>query len=193
MEVKTTRPELTKDLPINDFTNFYWLKTELQQFCRKNNMSPFGSKMELSKRIEVFLTTGDTQQSKSPSKKRSPSKTKAPLTLDTVIGENHRCSQKVRTFFKDAIHPTFHFSTYIQNYFKENVGKTYRDVVKAWHEEEKRKKQPSYQKEIAPQFEYNRFIRDFFKDPKNNGKSRDDAIAAWKHLKVQPGSNQYRS
>ncbi len=75
MEVKTMRPELTKDLPIKDFTDFYWLKTELQQFCRENNMSPSGSKMELSKRIEVFLTTGDTQQSKSPSKRRSSSKT----------------------------------------------------------------------------------------------------------------------
>ncbi|MGW5890426.1 DUF6434 domain-containing protein [Priestia megaterium] len=187
------RPELTKDLSINDFTDFYWLKTELQQFCRENNMSPSGSKMELSKRIEVLLTTGDTQQITTRPKRRSSSKTQAPLTLDTVIGENHRCSQEARAFFKDAIHPTFHFSTHIQNYFKENVGKTYRDVVKAWHEEEKRRKQPSYQKEIAPQFEYNRFIRDFFNDPKNNGKSRDDAIAAWKHLKVQPGSNQYRS
>ncbi len=100
MEVKTTRPELTKDLPIKDFTDFYWLKTELQQFCRENNMSPSGSKMELSKRIEVFLTTGNTQQSKSPSKRRSSSKTKALLTLDTVIGESHRCSQEVRVFLK---------------------------------------------------------------------------------------------
>ena len=193
MEVKTMRHELTKNLPINEFTDFYWLKTELQQFCRENNMSPSGSKMELSKRIEAFLTTGDTQHSGAPSKRRSSSKTQARLTLDTVIGENHRCSQEVRAFFKEAIHPTFHFSTYIQNYFKENVGKTYRDAVKAWYEEEERKKQPSYQKEIAPQFEYNRFIRDFFNDPKNKGKGRDDAIAAWKHLKLQPGSNQYRS
>ncbi|CAI8783980.1 MULTISPECIES: DUF6434 domain-containing protein [Priestia] len=188
------RPEFSKNLSITDFTDFYWLKTELQQFCRENNMSPSGFKMELSKRIEVFLTTGETQQSKTPSKRRSSSKTQAPLTLDTVIGKNHRCSQEVRAFFKEAIHPTFHFSTYIQNYFKENVGKTYRDAVKAWYEEEEeRKKQPSYQKEIAPQFEYNRFIRDFFNDPKNKGKGRDDAIAAWKQLKLQPGSNQYRS
>lgn len=171
MEVKTTRPELTKDLPIKDFTDFYWLKTELQQFCQENNMSPSGSKIELSKRIEVFLTTGETQHSGAASKRQSSSKTQAPLTLDTVIGENHRCSQEVRAFFKEAIHPTFHFSTYIQNYFKENVGKTYRDVVKAWHEEEKRKKQPSYQKEIAPQFEYNRFIRDFLKIRKTKEKS----------------------
>ncbi len=123
MEVKAMRPELTKSLSINNFKNFYWLKTDLQQFCRENHMSPSGSKMELSKRIEVFLTTGDIQQSKAPPKRRSSSKTQAPLTLDTVINENHRCSQEVRTFFKEAIHSTFHFSTYIQNYFKENTGK----------------------------------------------------------------------
>ena len=75
--------------------------------------------MELLKRIEVFLTTGDTQHSGALSKRSSSSKTQAPLTLDTLIGENHRCSQEVRAFFKEAIYPTFHFSTYIQNYFNE--------------------------------------------------------------------------
>ena len=43
------RPELTKD-----FTDLYWLKTELQQLCRENNMSPSGSKMELSKELKCF-------------------------------------------------------------------------------------------------------------------------------------------
>jgi len=56
--------------------------------------------------------------------------------------------------------------------------KTYSDVVEAWYEEDERKKVPSYKKEIAPQFEYNQFIRDFFSDAKNQGKSREEAIAA---------------
>lgn len=116
----------------------------------------------------------------------------ADLSLDTVIMENHRCSQHVRAFFKSVI-PNFHFSTYIQNYFKNNVGKTYRDVVDAWYEEEERKKDPSYKKNIAPQFEYNQFIRDFFADPKNKGKSRKEAIAAWNVIKQFPGSNKYMS
>lgn len=67
------------------------------------------------------------------------------LSLDTVITENHRCSQAVRAFFRLAI-PKFHFSTYIQNYFKKSVGQTYRDVVDAWYEEEERKKDPSYKR-----------------------------------------------
>ena len=73
------------------------------------------------------------------------------LNLQTVITENHRCSQHVRAFFKTVI-PKFHFSTYIQDYFKNNVGKTYRDVVDAWNEEEKRQKDPSYKKK------YRRFL-----------------------------------
>ena len=110
------------------------------------------------------------------------------LSLDTVITENHRCSQNVRRFFRSII-PKFHFSTYIQNYFKNNVGKTYREVIDAWYEEEERKKDPSYKKKIAPQFEYNQFMRDFFTNPKNQGKSRKEAIETWNEIKKLPRSN----
>ena len=191
MEVKYLRPELKKDLNVKDFRNFYWFKEELQTFCRENGMITSGSKIEITDRIEAFLQTGEIQK---PLKKRkSPSKEaiSTDLNLDTVITENHRCSQTVRAFFKSEI-PKFHFSTYIQNYFRENVGKTYRDVVNAWYEEEKRKKDPSYKKQIGPQFEYNQFIRDYFADPKNKGKNREDAIKAWNIMKKLPGSNKYK-
>ncbi|MED4532557.1 DUF6434 domain-containing protein [Metabacillus fastidiosus] len=183
------RPLLTKEIHMKDFKNFYWLKEELQSFCRENGMSASGSKLEITDRIETFLLTGEIK--KPLRKSSSKEKKQEELSLDTVITKNHRCSQDVRAFFKTAISPSFHFSTYIQNYFKNNVGKTYRDVVTAWHEEEQRKKDPSYKKEIAPQFEYNQFIRDFFADPKNEGKSREDAIEAWNTIKKLPGSNKY--
>lgn len=48
-------------------------------------------------------------------------------------------------------------------------------------------------KNIAPQFEYNQFIRDFFTDPKNQGKSREEAIEAWNEIKKLPGINKYTS
>ena len=102
-------------------------------------MSASGSKIEIADRIAIFLETG---KYKKPMRKRSSSQKEIKLeelSLDTVITENHRCSQVVRAFFKSVI-PKFHFSTYIQNYFKENVGKTYRNVVDAWYEEEERKK-----------------------------------------------------
>lgn len=185
------RPELVKELNVNEFRDFYWLKEELQTFCKEHGMSASGSKIEIADRITIFLETGKIQK---PIRKRSSSLLEIKLeelSLDTVIIENHRCSQVVRTFFKSVI-PKFHFSTYIQYYFKENVGKTYRDVVDAWYEEEERKKDPSYKRQIGSQFEYNQFTRDYFADPKNNDKNREDAIEAWNVIKALPGSNKYK-
>ena len=186
------RPNLTKEIKMKDFNDFYWLKEELQSFCRENGMSASGSKIEIRARIETFLRTGEIIKPSRKSNGNCKAKSQTKLSLDTVITENHRCSQDVRFFFKTVI-PNFHFSTHIQNYFKNNIGKTYRDVVDAWYEEKERKKDPSYKKEISPQFEYNQFIRDFFADPYNNGKSRKEAIEAWNTIKKLPGSNKYNS
>jgi SAP domain-containing new25/Domain of unknown function (DUF6434) len=191
MEVLPVRPNLTKDSNVQDFKSFYWLKEELQLFCRENGISASGSKIEISDRIETFLRTGEVKKPLRNSKANVKRQTQDKLSLDTVITENHRCSQDVRAFFKEVISPKFHFSTHIQNYLKNNVGKTYRNVVDAWYKEEERKKDPSYKKKIAPPFEYNQFIRDFFADPKNQGKKREEAIKAWNTIKKLPGSNKY--
>lgn len=185
------RPNLTKDITIQSFKDFYWLKEELQTFCRENGISASGSKLEISERIEIFLRTGEIKKPIRKSNRKKKTVPQAELSLKTVITENHRYSQDVRAFFKTII-PRFHFSTYIQDYFKNNVGKTYRDVVEAWHKEAKHKKDPSYRKNIAPQFEYNQFIRDFFSDPKNQGKSRMEAIDASNKMKQLPRSNKYQ-
>lgn len=184
------RPKLSKELHVDRFKDFYWLKEELQVFCREHGISATGSKLEISNRIETFLRTGEILKPVRKSRRKAEGVLSSQLSLETVITENHRCSQAVRAFFKTII-PNFHFSTHIQNYFKTNVGNTYRNVVDAWYEEEERKKDPSYKKEIAPQFEYNRFIRDYYADSKNQGKSREKAIEAWNEVKKRPGSNQY--
>lgn len=187
------RPLLNKEINVQEFRNFYWLKEELQTFCRENGMSASGSKIEISDRIAIFLQTGKIQKPLRKVKCSSKETTATDLSLDTVITENHRCSQEVRAFFKTAINPKFHFSTYIQNYIKNNIGKTYNDVVNAWYEEEERKKDPSYKKQIGSQFEYNQFTRDYFADSENKEKNREDAIKAWNRIKMLPGSNKYLS
>jgi hypothetical protein len=192
MGVYFMRSNLTKDISVESFRDYYWLKEELQSFCRENGISASGSKIEISDRIETYLLTGEIKKPIRKSRVNKKIEPQTDLSLDTVITENHRCSQDVRAFFKTVI-PKFHFSTYIQNYFKNSVGKTYRDVVNAWYEEEERKKDPSYTKKIAPQFEYNRYIRDYFADPKNQGKSREEAIESWNEIKKLPGSNKYES
>lgn len=133
------RPNLSKDISVDSFKDFYWLKEELQSFCRKNGISASGSKIEISDRIEIFLRTGEIKNPIRKSKGNNKLEQQVDLSLETVISENHRCSQNVRVFFKTII-PNFHFSTYIQNYFKNNIGKTYQDVVNAWYKEEEKRK-----------------------------------------------------
>ncbi|KYG26064.1 DUF6434 domain-containing protein [Alkalihalobacillus trypoxylicola] len=184
------RPNLNRNIELEPFKQYYWLKKELQEFCRSIGASASGSKEELTNRIEWYLTTGEIQK---PQKRMVSKKTTTEqLSLETVIGDNHRCSQTVRAFFKVHI-PNFHFSTFIQKFFKNHPQKTYQDVIVAWHEEEARKKEPNYKTEIGSQFEYNQFIRDFFDDPYNQSLKREDAIKAWKEVKVRPGSNKYIS
>ncbi|MEG0473334.1 MAG: SAP domain-containing protein, partial [Solibacillus sp.] len=56
------RPNLTKDINVESFKDFYWLKEELQSFCRENGLSATGSKIEISDRIETFLQTGEIKK-----------------------------------------------------------------------------------------------------------------------------------
>lgn len=187
-EESSVRPPLTPELNVETFRDFYWLGAELVAFCKENGINPSGPKIEVSQRIEVFLETGKIQEPvKRRARKAEPQKD---LSLDTVITENHRCSQAARAFFTSVI-PNFHFSTHIQNFFRDNVGATYRDAVNEWNAEEERKKDPNYTTIIGPQFEFNQFTRDFFADPANKGKTRKDTVAAWKVVKSKPGSNKY--
>lgn len=56
------RPNLTKEISEESFRDYYWLKQELQSFCRANGISASGSKIEISDRIEIFLLTGEIKK-----------------------------------------------------------------------------------------------------------------------------------
>ncbi|HFJ9454988.1 TPA: DUF6434 domain-containing protein [Bacillus cereus] len=185
------RPSLTKTISLTDFQNYYWLKAELQTFCRKHGLPASGSKTEITERISHYLTTGKVLKNSSVQKVSKAPLSYKDLSLQTIITKNHRCSEEVRAFFKEKIGTNFRFTVALQKFFKENVGKTYEDAVAFWHEENERKKDPTYKTTIGAQFEYNRFTRDFFKDPNNKGKAKADAIAAWNEMKAKPGSNVY--
>ncbi|MES1049278.1 SAP domain-containing protein [Bacillus thuringiensis] len=185
------RPSLTKTISLTDFQNYYWLKAELQTFCREHGLPASGSKIEITERISHYLTTGKVLKNSSVQKVSKAPLSYKDLSLQTIITKNHRCSEDVRAFFKEKIGTNFRFTVALQKFFKENVGKTYEDAVAFWHEENERKKDPTYKTTIGAQFEYNRFTRDFFEDPNNKGKAKADAIAAWNEMKAKPGSNVY--
>ena len=183
----TERPILDKNLDSKTFRDFYYLKEELVDFCRKNNLPVSGGKIELTERIANFLDTGEITISKTVKKKVV---TISNITLDTRIEENFICSEKHRAFFKENIGKSFSFNVLFQKWLKANSGKTYKEAIDAYYQIlEERKKNKT---KIDKQFEYNTYIRDFFAD--NQGKSLDDAITCiqyWKYKKKLQGHNRY--
>jgi len=183
------RPILDNKISIKDFKDFYWLKVELIDFCRDVGISGSGGKIEISNRISEYLETGKVTI-KTKTKKPTLRKSTQPITKDTVIGIEYRSYKEKKDFLKSEIGNKFHFTAHILDYFKENAEKkTYQDLINEWHKEQELKKDPNRVKVIAPQFEYNTYIRDFLKD--NPNKTINEAIKYWKIKKSKPGNNKY--
>lgn len=178
------RPDLDINLDSKTFREYYYLKEELVNFCRKHNLQSTGSKLELTDRIAEFLDTGK-RSSAVHIKRKSPSV--GEITLDTVIESNFVCSEKHRAFYKEHIGKSFSFNVLFQKWLKSNEGKTYRESIEAYYQilEDKKKNKTT----IDRQFEYNTYIRDFFAD--NKDKNLEQAIKCWKYKKSLKGHNKY--
>lgn len=194
--IQDERPNLDKNISVEDFLEFYWLKEELQNFCRDIGMSASGSKIDITERITHYLKTGQrlrvTRTVSTPKRSSySPTKSSGSMNLETLIEPGFKCTQEHREFFKSVIGPKFHFSVDLQNFIKENAGKTYKDVVDHYYKLQEDKKNGK-RSTISRQFEYNTFIRDYYDDPTNKGNSLKEAISAWKEVRSQRGDNVYR-
>jgi hypothetical protein len=187
------RPPLNKYINLKDFREFYWLKEELLEFCRKEELKKSGGKIELTNRIEIYLKTGKRMFNSVNYKKQSLSKfdwNKETLTLQTKITDNYKNTSNVRSFFTDHIGKQFKFNVKFMNWMKTNTGKILEEAISEWKKIKLEKGNDTNPKEIAPQFEYNRYIRDFLKDNPKLG--RDSAIKYWKIKKSLRGDNIYR-
>lgn len=185
------RPDLTENISIEDFCNFYWLKEELVSFCRQKEIPTSGSKIELAERIKLYLQTGQIAKTP-PLSQKSSSRfdwNNALLSPDTFITDNYKNSENVREFFLTYIGRHFRFNTSFMQWMKENAGKTLADAATEWKRIYEQKQSKENQTDIAPQFEYNRYIRSFLAD--NPDKSLTDAIHYWKLKKGHCGDNQY--
>lgn len=192
-ENTNTRPQLTKDLKSEDFKEYYFLKKELKDFCKKEGLKVSGSKNQLEERIIYYLDTGKSlDNSRSIKNKNNYSKsnsnkatTSEEITLDSILGENFKCSEDKREFFEKEIGERFKFKVKFQKWLKTNPDNTYQDAINAYHE-----LQNSNEKtKIDKQFQYNQYIRDFFDD--NDDKTLNNAIKCWKYKKSIKGHNKY--
>lgn len=175
--------KLTRDLKPEEFNDYYFLKEELKDFCRKEGLRVSGSKQDLEKRIVHYLATGE--ELKEVKVKNFSKNSVSEITLDSKLGENFKCGEDKRAFFEREIGKGFKFKVKFQKWLKANPDKTYADAVEAYYEI-----QNSGEKtKIDKQFQYNQYIRDFFED--NDDKSLDDAIKCWKYKKSIKGHNRY--
>ncbi|MCP5101389.1 MAG: hypothetical protein GY943_38065 [Chloroflexi bacterium] len=188
-----TRPALNKGISVEDFKSFYWLKAELVEFCKKEGLNRQGSKIQIADTIAIYLKSGK-KESPAQQKKPKPTSTfdwnNAPLSLETIITDNYKNSENVRAFFQNHIDKKFRFNVKFMNWMKQNMGKTLADAIQAWHNIELEKKVSTKRKEIAPQFEYNRYIRDFLED--NPGVGRKTAVKHWQIKRSMRGDNIYK-
>lgn len=152
------RPELSKKLDGRTFRSYYYLKEELVDFCRENNLPVSGGKIELTDRIACYLDTGTVLDA---SEKRKPTACVNLITEDTLVEPDIVCSEKHRAFFREKIGKSFSFNVSFQKWLKENTGKTYAEAIEAYYRilEEKKKGKTV----IDKQFEYNTYIRAFLK------------------------------
>ena len=179
------RPDLDNKLDSTTFKEYYFLKEELIDFCRKNNIQTVGGKAELTERIAEFLDTGK----KTFKTYNNTTKTYSPdvIMLDTKIENNFVCSEKHRIFYKEQIGANFSFNVIFQKWLKSNSGKTYKESIEAYYQILENKKRTKTT--IDKQFEYNTYIRDFFED--NKDKNLKQAIQCWKYKKSLKGHNRY--
>lgn len=143
----TERMQMSERLDLNEkldgetFRSYYYLKKELVDFCRENNLPVSGGKVELTDRIACFLDTGKVLET---SAKRKATIDVGLITENTRIESNIVCSEKHRAFFKEKIGKSFSFNVLFQKWLKSNAGKTYGDAIHAYYqilEEKKRVKQ----------------------------------------------------
>ena len=189
------KPKLKVGMSLVDFRDYYWLKDELIELARQLGLPTHGYKPALSARIEQSLGGEPAHpESKSKSKilKQSRDSDK-PLTRETRV-INFKSDAKTREFFKSQIGPEFHFTYHVNQFRLANQGVpglTYGQLVDEWIAERDRRRSSSYQAPLAEHGKYNHFIRDFFADTANKGKSLGDAAAAWNAIKNRRGEPRY--
>ncbi|PIE85898.1 MAG: hypothetical protein CSA05_03185 [Bacteroidia bacterium] len=98
--MKMDKPILDKEISLEDFNDFYWLKKELVYFCRTIGISSTGGKIEISNRIRTYLSTGEiVKQVKKTHKIKSKFDwANEVLTKNTVITDSYKNGENVRNF-----------------------------------------------------------------------------------------------
>jgi hypothetical protein len=185
------KPKLEPEMSVADFADYYWLKADLVEFAKRLGLPTHGYKPELSARIGRRLRGLDDRGDSKQQPAKGPRDSERTLRRDTRV-VNYRSDAKTRAFFESQIGPGFHFTYHVNQFRLSHDGLTYGDLVDEWIAERDRRRGEGYEAPIAEHGKYNRYIRDFFADPDNEGKSLLDAVASWNSIKESRGDLRYK-
>nr|WP_299000095.1 DUF6434 domain-containing protein [uncultured Allomuricauda sp.] len=152
-----------------EFNQWYWLKEELVEICKRSGLPIHGRKFDLRDRI-MFALDNDGKIKPEPKKRKVKSKfnwSKSKLTKDTRITDNVSFGPNFRNFMANHIGGKFRCHGDFMDWVKSNEGKTLKDAIQQWNILEMRKDNPDFKLDIAENNMYSQYIRDFLDDNPN--------------------------
>ena len=161
------------------FENSYWHRSSLVEFCRVSGLRTSGTKSVLTARITAHLSGTPFTDPRQLPKTQMP----GTFTLATRIQPGWTCSQPLRAFFQSQTQQKFHFTKALRDFIATAQGRTLAEALAHWQETRQQRTT-----EIAPQFEYNRFLRHFHESQPRA--TRTEAITAWKAYRDTPISER---
>jgi hypothetical protein len=188
--VQNRKPTLGADLSLDEFRAHYWTLSELAGFARRLGLPARGPKPELVKRLERRLRGLPNAPDQRQKLAKGPRDSDTPLHRSTSV-IRYKSDEKTRAFFTSQIGPHFHFTYQLNQYRLARTDLTYGDLADEWVAEHERRRNADYKAPIASQGEYNRYVRAFFADKRNRGKSLRDAAASWNSAKRIRGDRRY--
>ncbi len=176
---------------IDDLENYYWMKSDLIKFCKNHQLPMQGIKFDLIARIRNYLSTGHRTNYK-PKIKQDKKDSLQGITKNMLV-KNYNNDAETRKFFVEHIGKNFKFNSYLRQFTDPDKilpNMTYSDLIVGWISFENDRKDSDKDHIIAPQFEYNQFIKDYFKNEENG--TLKMAISAWKILISKKGPRTYK-
>jgi hypothetical protein len=191
-DAKEFRPELTRELSVEEFRRWRWRKDQLQAFCRSSGMVCGGSKGEILQRIETWLLQGgppsgqvkqprrgQPKSGQSGSVARGAGEMPTSFSDQTKIGRGWRCTALLRAYFVERLGKSFRFNEPLRRFLREGVGRSLGEAVEVYRRAMRGPKLP-----IGRQFEYNQHVRRYHQE--HPGATHAQMVAAWQVLKQQP-------
>ena len=186
-----SRPKFEEIKSGSEFNQWYWLKEEMIDICKRSGLPTNGRKFDLRDRIMYALDNyGKVKPELKKEKKLSKFNwSKTELSLDTLITDNISFGPNFRKFMKSQIGNKFSCHSDFMDWVKSNAGKSLSDAVNKWNELEKRKDDPNFKRKIADNNMLAQYTRDFLENNKN--KTLNDAKKYWNLKKQLPTKNGF--